>query len=214
MTDGEPLLVDTPRGPARLSLAVPDGPPDAVLVLGHGAGGSIDAGELRALATHGPRHGLAVVRVEQPYRVAGRRSPAPAAHLDEAWVAAVAAARAAVGGEHPVVCGGRSSGARVAARTSAQTGAVGVLALAFPTVDPRGRSREPELDAVPVPVLVVQGGRDHFGVPSDAPNRTVHVIPTADHALRGVATEVVAVTLAWIADLLASRSRSPRPPRR
>ena len=31
--------------------------------------------------------GLAVVLVEQPYRVAGRRSPAPAHHLDAAWTA-------------------------------------------------------------------------------------------------------------------------------
>ena len=37
------------------------------------------------------REGLTVALVEQPYRVAGRRSPAPATQLDAAWTAVVEA---------------------------------------------------------------------------------------------------------------------------
>lgn len=196
------MLVDTPRGAARLTVARANGSARAVLVLGHGAGGSIAAPDLAALATHGPRHGITVLRVEQPYRVAGRRSPAPAAHLDEAWISVVVAARQEAGDTLPMIAGGRSSGARVAARTSAATGAIGVLGLAFPLVNPRGVTRQPELDAVAVPVLIVQGDRDRFGMPEPAPGRTVHVVPGADHALRGVTAEVVAATLVWIDALL------------
>jgi len=200
------MLVQTPRGAARLTVAPADGPPRVVLLLGHGAGGSIAAPDLAALATHGPRHGITVVRVEQPYRVAGRRSPAPAAHLDEAWVPAAAAARQHVGDGVPMIAGGRSSGARVAARTSGATGAVGVLGLAFPLVTPRGVTRRPELDAVVVPMLVIQGDRDRFGMPVPAPGRTVHVVPGADHGLRGVSAEVVAATLVWIDELLGRQN--------
>lgn len=173
----------------------------AVLVLGHGAGGSVTAPDLRALATVAPPAGIAVVRVEQPYRVAGRRFPARAAHLDGAWIVAVAAARRLVG-EVPLVVGGRSSGARVAARTIQATGAAGLLALAFPLITPRGVSRQPELDAVGVPVLILQGDRDRFGMPDQAPDRRVHVLGGADHALRGVSAELSAVALAWVVDLL------------
>src|SRR5689334_8908311 len=73
--------VDTSRGTAEVLAEIPD-QPLAVLVLGHGAGGSVTAPDLAAVAAAAVRAGLAVVRVTQPYRVAGRRAPAPAAHLD------------------------------------------------------------------------------------------------------------------------------------
>lgn len=194
-------FVDTPRGQARLHVDAVDDP-RALLVLGHSAGGSVAAPDLQALATTVPRAGIAVVRVEQPYRVAGRRSPVPAAALDEAWIMAVAAARERVGADIPLVAGGRSSGARVAARTIEVTEAAGLLALAFPLVSPRGVSRQPELDAVGVPVLVLQGERDRFGKPVPRPRHRVHLLAGADHALRGSAAEVCVVALGWLAELL------------
>src|SRR6266540_1313019 len=115
-------LVDTPRGPARVQADDPDGPPRGLLVLGHGAGGGITAPDLVAVTDTAVRLGLAVRRVEQPYRVAGRRSPAPAGHLDEAWRAVLAALAPGLPGV-PLVVGGRSAGARVACRTAAATGA-------------------------------------------------------------------------------------------
>lgn len=203
----EELLVDTPQGPARLHIdAAQD--PGGLLVLGHSAGGSITAPDLRALATVAPPGGVTVIRIEQPYLVAGRRSPVPAPQLDEAWVAAVAAARERTGSDVPLVVGGRSSGARVAARTIQLTRAVALLALAFPLVNPRGVSRQPELDAVGVPVLILQGDRDQFGMPAATTLRRVHVLASADHSLRGRQSEIVTATLAFLAEVLGRDTAS------
>jgi predicted alpha/beta-hydrolase family hydrolase len=198
------FAIETPHGPARAHLH-PVEEPVGALVLGHGAGGGVTAPDLVA-ATGGARaERWSVVLVEQPYRVAGRRSPAPAAHLDAAWAAVIARLTAKELEGLPLVAGGRSSGARVACRTAEETGAVGVLCLAFPLVPP-GRtgaeprpSRLPELDAVTVPTLVVQGASDRFGVPPASPTRTVAVVP-GDHSLRtGAAAVAVADAVrAWL----------------
>lgn len=195
------MLITTPRGDARLSFDRPSSPV-SLLVLGHGAGGGVDAPDLAALARGACDAGVAVVRVEQPYRVAGRRAPAPAAHLDQAWIAVVQALRAdSTFGGLPLVVAGRSSGARVACRTAAAVGAAAVVALAFP-VHPPGRperSRLAELDLPAVPVLVVQGDRDPFGMPAAVPGRrTVHVVAGADHSLRSTTAEVTAAVLDWL----------------
>jgi len=173
------------------------------LVLGHGAGGGVDAPDLRAASRAGENSGFAVALVEQPYRVAGRRAPAPAAQLDEAWLAVVAELRRDVLAGLPHVAGGRSSGGRVACRTAEATGAVGVLCLAFP-LRPPGRpdapSRLPELDAVRVATLVVQGERDPFGMPPAARNRTV-VRVAGDHGLKSDLAAVAAAVEGWLARL-------------
>jgi uncharacterized protein len=186
--------LDTPQGPARAHVDAADEPRGA-LVLGHGAGGGVTARDLVAASRAARAEGFSVALVEQPYRVAGRRSPPPAPRLDEAWIAVVGALRAGpLAGVGIVVTGGRSSGARVACRTSAATGAAGVLCLAFP-VHPPGRpekSRLTELDAVAVPILVVQGERDPFGMPPARRGRKV-VAVAGDHSLR---TDVPAVETA------------------
>ena len=123
--------IDTPQGPARAHLRAPDAP-RAGLVLGHGAGGGVTARDLVAAAEVALGLGLAVALVEQPYRVAGRARAPPARQLDEAWTAVVDHLAAGALSGLPLVTGGRSSGARVACRTAAATGAVGVLCLAFP----------------------------------------------------------------------------------
>ena len=177
-----PATVDTPHGPARLHDHPVDGA-RAVLLLGHGAGGGVAAPDLVATAAAARAAGLRVVLVEQPYRVAGRRAPAPAAQLDTAWLAVAAHVRAAAG--VPLLFGGRSSGARVACRTATDGDARAVLCLAFP-VRPPGRvekDRSAELAAPAVPVLVVQGDRDPFGRPGPAPGREV-VLLRGDHSLR------------------------------
>jgi hypothetical protein len=148
--------------------------------------------------------GIAVTLIEQPYRVAGRRSPAPAKQLDAAWLAVVEHLRTDV----PLLTGGRSSGARVACRTAAEADAAGVLCLAFP-VHPPGRpekTRLPELDAVDVPVLVVQGERDPFGMPPDAPGRTVARV-NGDHGLKADRAAIATAIHAWLDDLDTLRSR-------
>lgn len=199
------LEIDTLHGPARAHLHEAAEAPRGALVLGHGAGGGIAAPDLVTATEAALAEGLCVALVEQPYRVAGRRSPAPAGHLDAAWSAVVEHLRAGHFAGLALVAGGRSLGARVACRTANATGAIAVLCLAFPLQPPgrggRSPSRLPELDAVGVPTLVVQGERDPYGVPPEATHRTV-VRVTGDHGLKGDLPAVGAAVRAWLAGLL------------
>jgi uncharacterized protein len=202
--------LDTPHGRARAHLhTVADA--HAAIVLGHGAGGGITAQDLVTAADVAAAQGISVALVEQPYRVAGRRSPAPAHQLDAAWTAVVEQLRANELHGLPLVVGGRSSGARVACRTAATTGAVGVLCLAFPLEPPRrsgappAPSRLPELDALTVPTLVVQGLRDPFGMPPAAARRTVAQV-AADHSLRTDLQAVGDAVGAWLRDVVGATS--------
>lgn len=178
-------LVGTPVGPARLhriGRAVAGAP---TLVLGHGAGGGVEAVDLMQVARSVAGAGCAVVLVEQPWRVAGGRIAPRPATLDLAWLAAVGSLRP----RGPLVLGGRSAGARVACRTAGELGAVGVVCLAFPLHPPGrpDRSRAEELRQCPVPTMVVQGERDAFGRPDEvraaAPAVRVVVAAGADHGL-------------------------------
>jgi hypothetical protein len=150
---------------------------------------------------------LSVALVEQPYRVAGRRSPPRAAQLDAAWVAVVEHLRTGALVSLPLIVGGRSLGARVACRTAEATGVMAVLCLAFPLRPPSRagsspRSRLPELDAVRVPTLVVQGERDRFGIPPSNATRTVRTVP-GDHSLKADLERVSSEVRAWLGRLLA-----------
>jgi uncharacterized protein len=197
------LDVDTPRGPAKVHLQTVGSPVGAV-VLGHGAGGGgVGARDLRAAAKAAGSAGWTVALVEQPYKVAGRRSPAPAPQLDEAWTAVLEHLRGDVLEGLPVVTGGRSAGARVACRTAAETGAAGVLCLAFP-VHPPGKpekTRQPELDGVEVPVLVIQGESDPFGMPGETPTARI-VRQPGNHSLTGDLDGLAAAVRAWLDELL------------
>jgi predicted alpha/beta-hydrolase family hydrolase len=196
------LEIDTPYGTANAHLQAADEPRGA-LVLGHGAGGGITARDLVAVAGIAHSAGLSVALVEQPYRVAGRRSPAPAHQLDAAWSAVVEHLFASELRGLLLVAGGRSSGARVACRTAEATGAVGVLCLAFPLQPARAGSvsRLPELDAVKVPVLIVQGERDQFGMPPSTELRTV-VEVAGDHSLRTDLAAVEDAARAWLTGIV------------
>ncbi|MYS10210.1 hydrolase [Streptomyces sp. SID6041] len=173
--------VPTDAGDARI--AWHEAPaPRAVLALGHGAGGGIEARDLQALAAALPGRGVTVALVEQPWRVAGKKlAPAPKT-LDTGWRGLwPALARPGL----PVIAGGRSAGARVACRTGRELGAVAVLALSFP-LHPPGRperSRADELLGSGLPTLVVQGGNDPFGRPDEYPEGPYRLveIPHGDH---------------------------------
>ena len=186
----------------------PAGSPRAALMLGHGAGGGVAARDLAAAAESALAEGVSVALVEQPYRVAGRRSPAPARQLDAAWLSVAEQLRDGELAGLPLVAGGRSMGARVACRTAGAAGAVGVLCLAFPLQPPARRSgpapsRLPELDAVEVPVLVVQGERDPFGMPPPGPGREV-VRVAGDHGLKADLEAVAGAVRGWLAGLLVT----------
>jgi hypothetical protein len=200
------LQIDTPHGRANAHLRPADEPRGA-LVLGHGAAGGVSSRDLVAVSDVARSEGVSVVLVEQPYRVAGRRSPAPARQLDAAWTAVVDHLLAGELRGLPLVVGGRSLGARVACRTAEATGAAGVLCLAFPLQPPRRSGGAPppsrlhELDAVTVPMLVVQGARDRFGIPPATARRTVVQVP-GDHSLRTDLDAVAAAVRAWLPGLV------------
>ncbi len=216
------LEVDTAHGPAKVRLH-PSDEPKAALILGHGAAGGVDSRDLVTVTNAALSQQVGVALVEQPYRVAGRRAPAPAHQLDAAWISVVDHLRDGELRGLPLVAGGRSSGARVACRTAEATGAVGVLCLAFPLQPPRrsgakvGPSRLAELDAVSVPTLVVQGVRDRFGMPPVSPARTV-VQVAGDHRLTSDLEAMAAAVLAWLPGVVRRRASgqlsagSPAPP--
>ena len=201
--------VPTASGPARVRTRA--GGARGLLCLGHGAGGGLNAPDLAATAAAAHTAGWTVALVEQPYRVAGRRAPERAPRLDAAWTAVVQVVRA----RHPaglLVVGGRSSGARVACRTAHEVGADAVVCLAFPLHPPGKersvpRSRLPELSAVDVPCLVVQGERDPFGSAADLAGHvgagvTLVSMP-GDHSLRRSAAEVAGAVAGWLDQLAA-----------
>jgi predicted alpha/beta-hydrolase family hydrolase len=203
----ETLEVPTPSGPARVRLTFGDS--TGLLCLGHGAGGGTDAPDLLAVTAAAAAAGWTVARIDQPYRVAGRRPPAPAPRLDEAWLTVVAGLRARFP-DGPLVTGGRSSGARVACRTAIASGATGVVCLAFPLRPPQRaqsstppKSRLDELLAAGVPVLVVQGERDPFGGPADFPSTVDVVAVPGDHSLRRSTDAVAAAVAGWLAQRVA-----------
>ncbi|BCB87030.1 alpha/beta hydrolase family protein [Phytohabitans suffuscus] len=188
----------TPRGPARVDLTPASGRPRSLLVLGHGAGGGVDAPDLVALRDAARAAGVSVARVTQPYRVAGRRAPAPAPQLDEAWTAVVRDLLAA----HPkarLVVGGRSSGARVACRTAAGLGAAAIVCLAFP-LHPPGRPERSRQDELPagVPTLVLNGDRDPFGIPVGGPDTLIEVRPGEGHDLRRDPKGTARLAVDWL----------------
>jgi uncharacterized protein len=199
------LEIETPEGLARAHVNTVGDPVGAV-VLGHGAGGGVGTPDLVAATEAANEAGCTVVLVEQPYRVAGRKSQPPGPRMDSAWGAVVAALREDVAAGLPLIVGGRSAGARVACRTAAGSGAAGVLCLAFPVHAP-GRpetaaKRLPELDGVAVPTLVVQGESDPFGMPPERAGRTV-VTVAGNHGLKADLDAVGVAVRDWIPGVLA-----------
>jgi uncharacterized protein len=202
------MQIQTAHGPAEATLDEPDRPA-FLLVLTHGSNGGVDAPDLLAVRDAALGLGGAVARVMQPFRLAGRRAPGPAAKQDEAWLEVVGALRERFG-HVPLVQGGRSNGARVACRTATAAGAVGVVALAFP-LHPPGKpekTRVDELRGAGVEVLVVNGDRDPFGVPDAADAAHVAVLPGERHDLNKDPGEVGRAVEPWLRRWAASPARA------
>lgn len=187
--------------------------PAFLLVLTHGAGGGVASADLLAARRAGLDAGAVVARVLQPYRVGGARAPGSPARQDAAWHEVVGELRRRHQGL-ALVQGGRSNGARLACRTARVVGAVAVVALAFPLHPPGkagdpDRSRAPELRAAGVPVLVVNGDRDPFGVPAAADVHRLVVLAGQAHALSGDAAAITEAVGAWLRDVLPIASGRP-----
>ena len=205
------LEIETPSRrrtgtPARAPTA-----PARALVLGHGAGGGVAARDLVAasdVALCSRR--VSVALVEQPYRVAGRRSPAPARQLDAAWTRRH---RAACGwsrsGGLPLIVGGRSVGGAggLPDGRGHGRGRRAVPRVPVPAATAHRRRRPPqtrldELDAVQVPMLIVQGETDPFGMPPRRAPATV-VTVRGDHSLRGDLEALGTAVGRWLARIVA-----------
>jgi predicted alpha/beta-hydrolase family hydrolase len=205
------MQIDTTSGPARVVLEDVPGQPSFLLALTHGAGGDVDAPDLLAVRDAALRLGGAVARITQPYRVRGGRAPGSAVRQDAAWVEIIGALRDGAGqaagldGALPLVQGGRSNGARVACRTAAATGALAVIALAFPLHPPGhpDRSRAAELRIPGTKLLIVNGDRDPFGVPGRRPGARVVVLAGETHALSRNPQAVGRAVTAWLPRVLS-----------
>jgi uncharacterized protein len=181
------------------------GQPAFLLVLMHGAGGGASTADLLAAGAAARERGAIVVRVLQPYRVAGGRAPGSALRQDAAWLEIIAALRERYPGL-PLVQGGRSNGARLACRTARAAGAVAVIALAFP-LHPPGKALQPEssrageLRSTGVPVLVINGARDPFGVPDAADANQLVILAGQTHSLSGAKAAITSAVSSWLAEL-------------
>lgn len=194
------------------ALAELDDIPDAtfLLVLTHGAGGGVDSCDLLAARQAGLDLGAAVARVTQPYRVRGARAPGPAQRQDASWLEIIAALRDRYP-DRPLVQGGRSNGARLACRTAQAAGAVAVVALAFP-LHPPGRperSRAEELRVAGIPVLVVNGDRDPFGIPAAGDVARLVVLQGEAHALSRNPDAVASAVRSWLGEMLHGAGTIP-----
>jgi len=159
----------------------------------------VDAPDLLAVRRAALTAAVVVARVTQPYRVRGRRAPAPAGQLDEAWIAVVNTLR---GDGLPLIVGGRSSGARVACRTARALDAAGIVALAFP-LHPPGKAGDPTKSRAAelltgLPTLVVNGDRDPFGVPSPGPGIELFLRPGEGHDLRREPAAIGTAVVGWL----------------
>ncbi len=191
-TDTRVVVVETPLGPGRFFVDVA-AQPDVTLVLGHGAGGGVDAADLTLLARRLPPLGVTVVRFEQPWRTAGGRVAVAPPRLDIGWRAAMGSLLTQPWTTTRLFFGGRSAGARVACRTANDFDVTGVVCLAFPLHLPGRpeRSRLSELLQPTVPRLVLQGTNDAFGGAAElaaavgvSPGVTLVELPGADHSFR------------------------------
>lgn len=204
------MEITTAAGPALAEVETPD-QPELLLVLTHGAGGGVATKDILAAKKAGLSAGAAVALVTQPYRLRGASAPGSPARQDAAWLEVIGALREQHPGL-PLVQGGRSNGARVACRTAKQAAAAAVIALAFPLHPPGkagdpARSRAAELRAAGVPVLVINGERDPFGVPDAGDAARLVVLPGQAHALSGQPEVITAEVESWLNQIVALARR-------
>jgi predicted alpha/beta-hydrolase family hydrolase len=201
-----------------------------LLVLAHGAGAGQQSPFMRRYSEHFAALGLDAFTFDFPYMALRKKVPDRPPVLEEAFLAAVAAAVAvAPQPTRAVVVGGKSMGGRMATHLAAQperwTSAVrlaGAVAFGYPLRPPgaRGGDRVSHLHRLAVPACIVQGTRDTFGGPDDiraAVGELAHLrvlsVPTGDHSLKVLASSgrpqseverhIVAQVAGWMAEVTA-----------
>jgi hypothetical protein len=176
------------------------------LLLAPGAGADRDQAALVAIDDAATVAGWLVVRMDFPYRKAGKRAPDRAPVL----IASVREEVAELGRLcDRVVLGGRSMGGRMCSMAVAEgVGAAGLALISYP-LHPPGRPaslRTEHFSGLDVPCLFVSGTRDPFGSPAELVEATAaipgavthHWIEGKDHGLRGCEAEVSATVVDWL----------------
>ena len=151
--------------------------------------------------------GFTVVRMDFPYRKAGRRAPDRPPVLLQAVAEEAQALGQKVGS---VVAGGRSMGGRICSMAVAGGAfpAKGLVLISYP-LHPPGRPdriRTEHFAEVRVPCLFVSGTRDAFGTPDELRRATATIpapvthqwIDGKDHTLRGVDQQVAEIVVEWL----------------
>jgi predicted alpha/beta-hydrolase family hydrolase len=177
------------------------------LLLAPGAGADRDAPALVAIDAGATAAGLTVVRMDFPYRRAGRKSPDRPPVLIEAVRDEAARLAARVSG---LVLGGRSMGGRVCSMAVAEgLPAAGLVLISYPLHPPGrpDRQRSEHFPRLAVPCLFISGSRDAFAAPEELEKATGTIpgpvahrwLEGKDHALRGAEQTVAALVVEWLA---------------
>jgi uncharacterized protein len=180
------------------------------IVLTPGAGASSDHPTLLALDAALSARGIAVLRVDFPYRLAGRRAPdRPAVLIETVRSAAVGFAEKLGVGLHQVALGGRSMGGRMCSMAASEgLPTAGLVLISYP-LHPPGRLDRPRtahFPAIEVPCLFVSGDRDPFGSPDELQAATRMIVGPVthawlaggDHGLRGRDESLASIVATWL----------------
>lgn len=144
----------------------PDGRPQGVVALTHGAGGSREAPLLQAICEEWARRGWVAVRYNLPYR--RRRPKGPPSGSSAADLAGIVEAVAAVRtlADGPVIAGGHSYGGRLTSMATSEGLTLDLLTLFSYPLHPPGkpeRARTEHLPNISVPTVFTHGTADPFG---------------------------------------------------
>ncbi len=190
------------------------------LLLAPGAGADRNQAALVAIDEAVTSAGGVVVRMDFPYRKAGRRAPdRPPVLIAAAREEADALARRC---DH-LVMGGRSMGGRMGSMAAAEgVDVAGLVLISYP-LHPPGRPDKLRVEHFPkleCPCLFVSGTRDAFGSPAELEAATAAIpgpvthswIDGKDHGLRGCDGPVSAFVLEWLSSLGFLRVSSRKKP--
>ncbi|RMF60007.1 MAG: alpha/beta hydrolase [Calditrichaeota bacterium] len=168
--------------------------PRWLLVFAHGAGAGMHHPFMRCMAEALARHDIATFRYQFPYMERGRKFPDPQPVLMKTVRAAVDAAQD-IGGQLPLLAGGKSLGGRMTSNAAARQplpGVHGLVFFGFPLHAPGKPSTEraAHLLQVTVPMLFLQGTRDKLAdlkllgpLCRDLGDRAhLHIVEQADHS--------------------------------
>ncbi|MEY2568543.1 MAG: uncharacterized protein QOE35_3072 [Actinomycetota bacterium] len=180
------------------------------LLLTPGAGADRNQSALVAIDDALREDGVAVERMDFPYRKAGRKAPDRAPVLVRAVVegAVALAARTGVAPER-IALGGRSMGGRMCSMAVAEGLPAAALVLVSYPLHPPGRPdrlRTEHFPALDLPCLFISGTRDSLGSREELEAATAAIpgpvthewLEGGSHGLRGLDGRVTAVVRSWI----------------